>query len=52
MTPELKLAAAIREVTATVQPLIKSGQWSAAIDAHDLIEALLTIAERLHSDGG
>lgn len=50
-TLEFKLATAIRDVTATIQSLIESGQRSAAIDAHDLVETLLAITERIDPDG-
>ena len=46
-TPELQMADAIREVTAAVQRAINDGYRSRAIDADDLIEVLLTIADRL-----
>ena len=44
---ELKIAAAIREVTAAVQKAIGEGHRSRAIDADDLVEVLLSIADRL-----
>lgn len=49
MSPETKIADAIRDVTVTIQNLIDSGKRSAKIDAHDLIETLLAIADRLES---
>ena len=49
MSPETKMANAIRDVTATIQNLIESGKRSAKIDAHDLVETLLAIADRLES---
>ena len=47
----MKLATAIREVTATIQSLIESGQRSPTIDEHDLIETLIVNADRLDPDG-
>jgi hypothetical protein len=44
---ELKIADAIREVTAAVQKAIGEGYRSRAIDADDLVEVLLAIADRL-----
>ncbi len=42
-----RLADAIREVTAAIQQAIANGHRSRAIDADDLIEVLLAIADRL-----
>jgi len=42
-----QLADAIREVTAAVQTAIAEGYRSRAIDADDLVEVLLAIADRL-----
>jgi len=42
-----QVADAIREVTATMQRAIDGGQRSAAIDAHDLIDILLAIADEI-----
>ncbi|MGD9855843.1 MAG: hypothetical protein AB7U20_12935 [Planctomycetaceae bacterium] len=42
-----QLVAAIREVTASVQKAIGEGYRSRAIDADDLVEVLLAIADRL-----
>jgi len=42
-----KLADAIRQVTARVQKEIESGNRSRMIDADDLVEILLSIADRL-----
>ena len=42
-----KLADAIREVTARVQNEIGSGKRSQMIDADDLVEILLSIADRI-----
>ncbi len=49
MSPETKMVNAIRDVTATIQKLIQSDVRSAKIDAHDLVETLLAIADRLES---
>lgn len=45
--PDLKIADAIREVTAAMQKAIADGYRSRMIDADDLIEVLLSIADRL-----
>lgn len=45
--PELKVADAIREVTVAVQKAIADGYRSRMIDADDLVEMLLAIADRL-----
>ena len=45
--PELKIADAIREVTVAVQKAIADGYRSRMIDADDLVEVLLSIADRL-----
>lgn len=42
-----QLADAIREVTAAVQKAIDDGHRSRMIDADDLVEVLLSIADRL-----
>ena len=41
------VADAIRQVTAKMQTAIDEGHRSSRIDAHDLIEALLAIADTL-----
>lgn len=46
-TAKHQLADAIREVTAAVQTAITEGYRSRAIDADDLVEVLLAIADRL-----
>ncbi len=51
MTPELKLATAIRDVPATIQQQIASCQRFTVMDANDLVETLLAIADRLDPDG-
>lgn len=45
--PTHQLADAIREVTAAVQKSIDDGHRSRMIDADDLVEVLLSIADRL-----
>ena len=45
--PNHPLADAIREVTASVQTAIAEGYRSRMIDADDLVEVLLAIADRL-----
>ena len=45
--PELKVADAIREVTVAMQKAIADGYRSRMIDADDLVEVLLAIADRL-----
>lgn len=42
-----QIAEAIREVTAAIQTAIAEGYRSRAIDADDLVEVLLSIADRL-----
>lgn len=43
----MKVADAIREVTAAIQKAIEDGYRSRTIDADDLVEVLLSIADRL-----
>ncbi len=43
----MQVADAIREVTAAIQKAIKDGYRSRTIDADDLVEVLLSIADRL-----
>ena len=50
MTPECKIANAIHNITATIQRRIDAGERSAHIDAHDLVEVLLCIAEEIDPD--
>ena len=45
--PDLKIADAIREVTVAMQKAIADGYRSRMIDADDLVEMLLAIADRL-----
>lgn len=45
--PHESLADVIREVTAAIQQAIADGHRSRAIDADDLVEVLLAIADRL-----
>ena len=46
-SPELNIADAIREVTVAMQKAIADGYRSRMIDADDLVEVLLSIADRL-----
>ncbi len=45
--PQHKVADAIREVTAIIQKEIDGGSRSRAIDADDLVEVLLAVADHL-----
>jgi hypothetical protein len=45
--PEHQIADAIREVTAAIQKAIDDGSRSRVVDADDLVEVLLAIADRL-----
>lgn len=45
--PQLKMADAIREVSIAMQKSIADGYRSRMIDADDLVEVLLSIADRL-----
>ena len=45
--PELQIADAIREVTVAMQKSIDDGYRSRLIDADDLVQVLLSIADRL-----
>lgn len=47
MNPNHQLADAIRNVTIAVQRAIDDGQRSRQIDADDLVEVLLSIADEL-----
>lgn len=47
MNAELRMADAIRKVTASMQRAIDDGYRSRAIDADDLVEVLLAIAEQI-----
>lgn len=55
-TPDQRVADALRNVTAKIQTQIDRGQRSAAIDAHDLVEVMLAVADELERldefDGG
>jgi hypothetical protein len=46
-TTRTEVADAIREVTAAMQTALDEGRRSTRIDAWDLVEALLAIADRL-----
>ena len=50
MTTMLTIVDAIREVTACVQNAIETGKRSRMIDADDLVEVLLAIADRLEAE--
>ena len=50
MTTTQKIVDAIHEVTACVQNAIDSGRRSRMIDADDLVEVLLAIADRLEAE--
>ena len=47
-----ELADAIRKVTARMQQMLEKGERPAKIDAHDLIEVLLAIAEAVDPEFG
>lgn len=47
MNPEFKMADAIRNVTLAVQRAIEDGHRARLIDADDLVEVLLAIADQL-----
>lgn len=47
MTTQTQVADAIRKVTAAVQTELESGRRSANLDAHDLVEVLLAVADEL-----
>jgi hypothetical protein len=47
MTPEQTIADAIRHVTVAVQRAIEEGHRSRMIDADDLVEVLLAVADQL-----
>jgi len=50
MTTLQKIVDAIQQVTARVQNEIDSGRRSRMIDADDLVEVLLAIADRLEAE--
>jgi hypothetical protein len=47
MTTQTQVADAIRKVTAAVQTELEAGRRSGNIDAHDLVEVLLAVADEL-----
>ena len=47
MTTQMQVADAIRKVTAAVQAELESGRRSANLDAHDLVEVLLAVADEI-----
>jgi hypothetical protein len=44
---QLQIADAIRDVTAAMQTELEAGRRSAHLDAYDLVDVLLAIADRL-----
>ncbi len=47
MTTQMQIADAIRKVTAATQAELESGRRSAHLDANDLVEVLLAVADEL-----
>ncbi len=47
MTTQMQIADAIRKVTAAMQAELESGRRSAHLDANDLVEVLLAVADEL-----
>ena len=47
MTPQQTIADAIRNVTVAIQRAIDDGERSRMIDADDLVEVLLAVADQL-----
>jgi hypothetical protein len=47
MTTQMQIADALRKVTAIIEQRIESCERSTRIDAHDLVEVLLTIADEI-----
>ena len=45
------VADALREVALAVERAIEEGHRSRSVDAHDLVEALLAVADRLDPPG-
>lgn len=45
--PEYRVADAIRKVTAAMQTELESGRRSTRVDAHDLLDLLLAVADEL-----
>ena len=49
MTTQMQIADALRKVTAAMQTELESGRRSTRIDAHDLLDLLLAVADELDS---
>ena len=47
MTTQMQIADAIRKVTSAMQTELESGRRSAHLDADDLVEVLLAVADEL-----
>lgn len=47
MTTQMQIADAIRRVTAAKQTKLEAGRRSTNLDAHDLVEVLLAVADEL-----
>jgi hypothetical protein len=47
MTTQLQVADALRKVTAAMQTELESGRRSTHLDANDLVEVLLAVADKL-----
>jgi hypothetical protein len=47
MKPTQQIADAIRKVTATVQTALGGGRRARVVDAYDLVEVLLAVADEL-----
>lgn len=47
MNPTQQIADAFRKVTAAVQTALDSGRRSRTVDAYDLVEVLLAVADEL-----
>jgi hypothetical protein len=45
--PEYRVADAIRKVTAAMQAELEAGRRSTRLDAHDLLDLLLAVADEL-----
>ena len=45
--PENRMADALRKITATMQTELEAGRRSTRLDAHDLLDLLLAVADEL-----
>jgi len=45
--PEHRMADALRKITATMQTELEAGRRSTRLDAHDLLDLLLAVADEL-----